>query len=579
MKNLQTHKATQSKGKNMEDVKALEQIDRLTSRFTRTCPSQPEYQERLAEEFEIILSLRFTDYFCQIRDILDVTQDIPHMTRGSAGSSLVCYLMGITDVNPIEWDIPVARFLNPKRDDLPDVDIDYPHYRQEEVMNRIFKKWPGKSARISNYVLYQDKSAKREAAKRLGHKGRLPRKFTYESLGIDPVEAKRIERKLKGKKKCISKHCGGILMFTRQLPKSLISQTNQILLDKNEVADLEHLKVDILSNRGLSQLIDIDPQIKLFEYPEIDEATSSLLSRGDVLGVTQGESPAMRRLFRAIRPQSMLDCVFATALIRPVAMQGRRKAAFFSDWTADRVSDVVVCEDDAIVQIAKLIGCDFYEADMYRRAFAKKNEEKVMEFMTRLGDHPRKDEVFRSLQELSGFGLCRAHAVNLGRLIWALAYQKAHNQKGFWSAALKHCHGSYKRWVYKTEAKRAGLTPTTISKSDKFDDPVWQYKKYGWWSDPKFLPGFYTRHLYLDRIEFAGLIANGRVYKAGNKKYVTFVTLGIDNGYYVDLTINKPFPYSDHDVIRGVGRIKHLNNSDYIEVIESEVLPIDKFYS
>ena len=72
---------------------------------------------------------------------------------------------------------------------------------------------------------------------------------------------------------------------------------------------------------------------------------------------------------------------------------------------------------------------------------------------------------------------------------------------------------------------------------------------------------------------------NGRVYKAGNKKYVTFVTLGIDNGYYVDLTINKPFPYSDHDVIRGVGRIKHLNNSDYIEVIESEVLPIDKFYS
>ena len=562
----------------MEDVKALENIDRLTSRFTRTCPQQPEYQQRLAEEFEIILSLRFTDYFCQIRDILDLTQDIPHMTRGSAGSSLVCYLMGITDVDPLQWDIPVARFLNPKRDDLPDVDIDYPHHKQEEVMNRIFKKWPGQSARISNYVLYQDKSARREAAKRLGYKGRLPRKFTYESLGIDPVEAKRIERKLKGKKKCISKHCGGILMFTRQLPKSLISQNNQILLDKNEVEDLEHLKVDILANRGLSQLLDIDSQTKLYEYPEIDEATSSLLSRGDVLGVTQGESPAMRRLFRAIRPQTMKDCVFATALIRPVAMQGRRKAAFFNDWTTDRVSDVVVCEDDAIVQIAQLIGCNYYEADMYRRAFAKKNEEKVMEFMTRLGDNPRKDEVFASLQELSGFGLCRAHAVNLGRLIWALAYQKAHNQKGFWSAALKHCHGSYKRWVYKTEAKRVGLTPTTISKSDKFDSPVWQYKKYGWWSDPKFLPGFYTKHLYLDRVEFAGLIANGRVYKAGNKKYVTFVTLGVDNGYYVDLSINKPFSYSDYDVVRGIGKVKHLNNSDYIEVIECESIPIDKFY-
>ena len=203
-------------------------------------------------------------------------------------------------------------------------------------------------------------------------------------------------------------------MFTRQLPKSLISQTNQILLDKNEVEDLEHLKVDVLANRGLSQLLEIDPTTKLYEYPEIDEATSSLLSRGDVLGVTQGESPAMRRLFRAIRPQSMLDCVFATALIRPVAMEGRRKAAFFNDWTSDRISDVVVCEDDAIMQISKLVGCSNYEADMYRRAFAKKNEERVMEFMTRLGDHPRKDEIFRSLQALSGFGLCRAHAVNLG---------------------------------------------------------------------------------------------------------------------------------------------------------------------
>ena len=563
----------------MEDVKAIELIGKLTERFTRTCPPAPEYQQRLAEEFEIILDLRFVDYFLQIRDILDITQDIPHMTRGSAGSSLVCYLMGITDVDPIQWDIPVARFLNPKRDDLPDVDIDYPHYRQEEVMNRIFKNWPGKSARISNYVLYQDKSARREAAKRLGYRGRLPRKFTYESLGIDPVEAKRIENKLKGKKKCISKHCGGILMFTRQLPKSLISQTNQILLDKNEVEDLEHLKVDILANRGLSQLLEIDPTTKLYEYPEIDEATSSLLSRGDVLGVTQGESPAMRRLFRAIRPQSMLDCVFATALIRPVAMEGRRKAAFFNDWTSDRISDVVVCEDDAIMQISKLIGCSTYEADMYRRAFAKKNEEQVMQFMTKLGNHPRKDEIFRSLQALSGFGLCRAHAVNLGRLIWALAYQKAHNVQGFWKGALKHCKGSYKRWVYKTEAKRAGLEPTTISKTDRWDDPVYQYKKYGWWSSKSFLPGFYTKHLYLDRVEFCGLIANGRVYKAGNKKYVTFVTLGVDNGYYIDITINRPFSYTDNDVVRGIGRIKHLNNSDYIEAIECESISIDKFYN
>ena len=128
----------------------LEQIQSLLAEFRRPCPDTAEYQDRLAEEFAIIIDQRFTDYFLKIRRVLDLNQDIPHMTRGSAGSSLVCYLMAITDVDPIEWRIPLARFLNPFRDDLPDVDIDVPHYQQELAMQRIFNAWPGKTARISN---------------------------------------------------------------------------------------------------------------------------------------------------------------------------------------------------------------------------------------------------------------------------------------------------------------------------------------------------------------------------------------------------------------------------------------------
>ena len=79
--------------------------------------------------------------------------------------------ISITDVDPIKWNIPVARFMNPLRDDLPDVDIDFQHWKQHEVMNRIFKRWPGKTARLSNYVMFREKSAKKEAAKRLGIKG------------------------------------------------------------------------------------------------------------------------------------------------------------------------------------------------------------------------------------------------------------------------------------------------------------------------------------------------------------------------------------------------------------------------
>jgi len=105
-----------------KDAKA--QIEQILGRFIRQIPSKPEYQTRLVEELEIIIKLRFTEYFITICDVLKLTEDITHMTRGSAGSSLVCYLLGITDVDPIKWKIPLARFLNPLRDDLPDVDID-----------------------------------------------------------------------------------------------------------------------------------------------------------------------------------------------------------------------------------------------------------------------------------------------------------------------------------------------------------------------------------------------------------------------------------------------------------------------
>ncbi len=559
----------------------LEQIELLLEQFRRPTPVGNEYQDRLAEEFEIILQQRFTDYFLKIRLILDLNSDIPHMTRGSAGSSLVCYLMGITDVDPIEWNIPLARFLNPHRDDLPDVDIDIPHHKQELAMQRVFDKWPTQSARISNYVLYREKSAKREAAKRLGAKGRLPKDIDYAKLGVDEKEAKRIERKLMGKKRCISKHCGGVLVFDRALPKSLFRDDNLILLDKNEVEDLEHLKVDILANRGLSQLLEIDPHTRLDSYPKQDEAVSDLLCRGDVLGVTQGESPTMKRLFRALQPTGVEDCVFASALVRPVAMEGRRKASWFRDWSEKGIQkNAIVYEDDAIHKIMKLIGINPYEADMYRRAFAKKNEEKMMQFMAKLGDHPDKHDIYEQMQSLSGFGLCRAHAVNLGRLIWALAYHKVHNPKEFWRACLKHCQGSYARWVYRNEAKRAGWDLRDLGFDNWItEDPVESFKEHGAWNSPGFLPNMGLQNLFLDKFQFAGIVANSRVFKSDSKNYIHFITLGVGEGRYVDLVVDRPVKYARNSVIVGEGQMWTKDNSNFLKVKRKNVkaMPIDQY--
>ena len=108
----------------------------------------------------------------------------------------------------------------------------------------------------------------------------------------------------------------------------------------------------------------------------------------------------------------------------------------------------------------------------------------------------------------------------------------------------------------------------TPSGRDKWDTPEFQYRKYGWWSDNNFMPGMYVKELYLDKVEFAGMIANGRVFRGDKGRYVTFLTLGIGNGQYIDVTIKKAFAYSDYDVVWGQGTIRHSNNSDYVESFE-----------
>lgn len=548
-----------------------QELKQLIAKFTRQIPDTEEYNTRLEQELEIIARLGFAKHFLRVREILDLTQDIPHITRGSAGSSLICYLMAISDVDPVAERIPLARFMNPKRDDLPDIDLDFPHWQQETVMNRIYRHWPGRSARVSNYVTYKEKSAVREAAKRFGAKGRLPRNIDLDKVVPEFAEdAKKLVKKLLGKKRCISKHCGGILIFDRSVPKSLINAENQILLDKYEIEDLEHFKIDILANRGLSQLWEIE-QRPLLDYPEYDAATAELLQSGNVLGVTQGESPAMRRLFRAIQPKSRSDCVLATALIRPVATQGRRRASFFQDWSKDGFEDTIVFEDDAIDLIGEILGCDQYEADMWRRAFAKKNEEKMFEFMQLVGTHPRRDDVFLALKELSHFGLCRAHAINLGRLIWALAYQKAHNPAAFWRAALKHCHGSYSRWVYHHEAKLAGAFPSVLTGCE-----IQDLAKFGHWRSADFVP-ICQEVRRPGQVEFCGLVANYRVFKSKPKEYITFVTLGTGNGRYLDVVIPHAVSFYDQPIVAGVGRLDYKNNTEYVKVYRHRRHRLEEF--
>ena len=174
-------------------------------------------------------------------------------------------------------------------------------------------------------------------------------------------------------------------------------------------------------------------------------------------------------------------------------------------------------------------------------------------------------------RQLSGFGICRAHAINLGRLIWSLAYEKAHNPQKFWEAALKHCKGSYRRWVYKREA----LLNNALGNVCDLYDPVDEYKRKGYWTSSQFLPNTFLKRKG-GKATFCGIVANSRVFKSERGKYVTFVTLGVGNGEYIDVTLHDPISTRKYPILLGHGFLKMNNRTQYIDAKQCKGLTVDK---
>lgn len=562
----------------------LQACEKLFPYFRMDFPATIEYQKRIEQEMELIAELDFADHFVRVKNILDLTADIPHITRGSAGCSLVCYLMNISQIDPVEKNIPLVRFMSPHRDSLPDIDLDFPHIYHEEVMKRIFNRWPNTAARLSNYVKYKSRSAFREALRRIQYSGKINRDTVPDDLPDKTrIKVEKIMNKIIGHKRCISKHCGGIVFFDHGLPKSLLTAQNQILLDKHEVEDLAILKVDVLSNRGLTQLVDIQGK-RPWEYPDLDPDTVDLMSQCRTIGITQGQSPVFRRVLKNLDVRCRDDVILCSALIRPAAVTGRRKATFFREIQKPGVQyrGGLVYDEDAISLISDTIGCNPADADMYRRAFIKGNEEVAMEFIQRIGYHENKNEIIDLLKNMDGFGLCKAHAINLGNLVWGLGYEKAHNPAKFWKSAFNHSASMYKPWVYVEEAKVDGMkfsghrAPFELDgntlvnldyRANLFSDQISEYREHGMWTHADFMPGMYY-HSDGDKVEIRGLIACGRNYKKDAKKYITFITLGVGSGQLIDCVIPYDRDWRDSDVISGKGFIRNRAGNTVVELYD-----------
>jgi len=545
-------------------------IQYMISRFRRPYPSKMEYIRRLDKEYDIIRKKGFVKTFHRVCDLLDLIKqkNIPHVLRGSAASSLVCYQLGISDIDPIEQKIPLTRFMNFCRDTQPDIDLDVPHWIRDSLIDEFHEIHPDKVARISNKVMYKPKSAMREAIRKFGHRKFLPRNYKLSDIFPDPYvrrDVKHYAQSLLGQQRQWSLHCGGLIVFNDKVPDDLWLQRErkQIVLDKYDVEERNLIKIDLLCNRGLSQLWELSDR-PVADYPIDDKLASEVLCKGDILGLTQSESPTMRKTLMALQPKNVYDMALALALIRPAAADGGRKAAYFR--SGGKGKRQIITDEDAIEYISDSLGCSMDFADKYRRGWSKQNPRVIKEFMDKLRDKEKSVEKMNIIKELKHspkYSYCRGHALSYGQLVWALAYHKARDPQRFWRATLKNCNSSYRRWVHPRQSILSG----NFLHNRKQGSPMFQFEQTGWWDGTDFLSDDFGCEESQGVTYFNGVVANSRVIYRYSKRLV-LMTIGVANDKFVDLIIDKKIFKGGKQwkFISGCGIMKKTFNSKHIEV-------------
>jgi DNA-directed DNA polymerase III PolC len=479
-------------------------------------------RQRLRQELGIIEAADFASYFLIVRDIARYAQRQGYSMalRGSAGNSLVCFLLQITEVDPLRFGLPMERFLHPGRADLPDIDLDFDWKVRDDVIGHVFQRYGADhTAMVSSHLCLQPRSAFREAGKVHGLSNdqisRLLETLPARVGGIiDPEEGKETEmealpprfplepqrwprivadaRLLRDRPHHLSIHPGGVIITPdpienyvplQRAPKGVIIA--QFEKDAVEAAGL--VKIDLLGNRALST---VDEALRLalgkagrhFQAPAECPATLDLLRQSDTLGVNQVESPAMRHLLRQIAPRGIADVIQGLALVRPGAASLHEKRCFIHRRRGEEpvsylhpslepvlgeTYGVMIYEDDALRVIQALTGWPASEADWFRKRLTKPHGDAEDELLAKAfaegcARQGISEAVARAqweqLAKFHYYAFCKSHAVSYGLIAWKATYLKVHHRLCFWTAALNNNQGVYPRRVYIEAIKRDGIS-------------------------------------------------------------------------------------------------------------------------
>lgn len=480
----------------------------------------PAYQKRLDYELSVIQQMGFDDYFLIIWDVMQYAHQVKILTgpgRGSAAGALVAYALAITEVDPLKYNLLFERFLNPQRHNMPDIDLDIPDNKREQLLQYVHQKYGHfHMAQIITFGTLAAKQALRDVGRVLGLSqfeladwSKAVPSLLHIDLHSAYQQSLRLRNlvsdsprnqllfatacKLEGLPRHYSTHAAGIVLSDQNLTDYVPLQTGSegILLTQLPMGNVEALgllKMDFLGLRNLTILANALKQIKLqtgqtlpiAKVPLDDAATINLFQQGDTDGVFQFESAGIKNVLRELGPTSFEDIVAVNALYRPGPMANiatfikRKHAKKEPAYPDQRIGAIlgptygILIYQEQVMQVAAAMGgFSLGEADSLRRAMSKKKKAVIDarrdEFIqgAQKRDYPISvaKQMYDYIERFANYGFNRSHAVAYSMIAFQLAYLKVHYPAAFFAALLNSVIGNpTKTKSYLAEAKRRHLT-------------------------------------------------------------------------------------------------------------------------
>ena len=476
-----------------------------------------EYESRLNYELSIIHQMGFDDYFLIVWDIMKYAHEAGIQTgpgRGSAAGSLVSYLLNITKVDPIEYQLLFERFLNPERYTMPDIDLDFPDNRREDILDYVRRKYGDNHvAQIATFGTFGSKQALRDVCRVLGlttvQAGEWS-KAVPNQLGINLKSAYEQSKSLQalvsrspknqlifetacrieGLPRHLSTHAAGVVLYDKPLTDviPLMYKEQQLPITQYTMKYVEQiglLKMDFLGLSILHDSIELTKsiyqhEIILNEIPLDDEKTLELFQEADTNGIFQFESDGIRRVLKKLRPTNLEDIAAVNALYRPGPMEqidtfikrkhGQEVVKYphpILESILQSTYGVMVYQEQVMQVTSQMAGFTLGQADILRRAIGKKDAKVIetekahfIEGAIEKGiDVASATEVYQYIERFANYGFNRSHAFAYSLLAYQLAYFKTHYPRAFYTAILRFVGDrSPKLQTYFIEAKQRGIS-------------------------------------------------------------------------------------------------------------------------